>query len=133
MKKKAIIVIILLVLILFGISVLLFNNDEATEVGVFTLKDYARELEEFYDGRLLGETNNERDAKEKAEQVWISKFGNSIKKEKPYCVYYDSQSETWLVKGSFPKDWLGRDVLGGVAYILIQKTNGKVLAVWHDA
>jgi len=41
-------------------------------------------------------------------------------------VLFDEESETWLVHGTLPKN-----TIGGVPYILIQKSDGKVLAVWH--
>lgn len=63
----------------------------------------------------------------KYDTIWLNLFGEKIKDEKPYKVFYDEQNDIWLVKSSLPRGWIG-----GVVYILMQKSDGKILAIWHD-
>ena len=90
---------------------------------------------------VLGETATSRDAKKKAEAVLLEIYGKDILQQKPFHVYFDKENDTWLVVGNwfaysyrnspFPRliTWLSMS--GGVAYIIIRKSDGKVLAVWH--
>lgn len=41
--------------------------------------------------------------------------------------FFDSETELWLVTGT-----LHGGEEGGVAYLIVQKADGKVLAVWHE-
>ncbi len=102
----------------------------------------------FTDDLALGRTESPRDAVKKAELVWIEVlektqvFGDMHTKEyRPYKVFYDSDRAIWLVMGSLGERWYHKIIghffssswYGGVPYILIQKSDGKILAVWHDA
>lgn len=103
-------------------------NKPEDKVNEFSLSEYSNYIENFSSDKILGEIDNEKIAKEKAESVWIELYGDQIKREKkPYIVSFDPNNQVWLVTGSLPKN-----MLGGVPYILIQKPDGKVLAVWHD-
>jgi len=59
-----------------------------------------------------------------AEAVWIPIYGKNIYREKPYTV--SIKNGVWYVEGSLP-----RGSKGGVAFIMIQKTDGKILKVIH--
>jgi len=59
-----------------------------------------------------------------AEAVWIPIYGQNIYKEKPYTVRL--KKGVWSVEGSLPGE-----SKGGVAFILIQKSDGKILKVIH--
>ena len=105
----------------------LFDRQEEN-LREFSLSEYNKYIEKFPYDEILGGIDTQEIAKEKAETVWVEIYGNQIKKEKkPYIVFFDSNNEVWLVTGSLPTD-----MDGGVPYILIQKSDGKVLAVWHD-
>ena len=67
---------------------------------------------------------------EKAEEIWIREYGEDIKEEKPYQVFYDMKNELWLVHGTFHRGLFG-PTMGGVSYILVDRS-GKVISVWHD-
>ena len=109
--------------IVFGVVMLM-----PTKVESFDLEDYRTYLENesFQVDLVLGETETAEDAKEKAEDVWIERYGKDVKSQRPYAVYFDEQSEVWLVTGRL-HFWAD----GGTASILIQKSDGRVLAVWH--
>lgn len=94
----------------------------------FDVEDYSYFIAEFSSDEVLGSIDNAQIAKEKAEMIWLEKYGQDVKKEKPYHVYYDMKNGVWLVTGTMPCD----NADGGVAYILIEKADGKVMAVWHD-
>lgn len=75
----------------------------------------------------MGIIKDDKDAKPKAEEIWIEVYGNKIKDKKPFIVYYDRDTECYLVTGSVPKK-----VDGGKPYIIFQEKDGLILAVWHD-
>ena len=60
-----------------------------------------------------------------AEVVWLSVYGDSIYKKKPFRAELFGDS-LWIVAGSLPPD-----MLGGVPYIEIQKRDCKILGVGH--
>lgn len=99
---------------------------KASTVDNFSISDYDGYIEQFSSKKTLGETNDAKTAKKKAEEVWIELYGEKIKSSKPYKTLYDKTNEVWLVQGSLPEN-----TIGGVPYILIQKSDGRILAVWH--
>jgi len=56
--------------------------------------------------------------------VWLPIYGNVIYREKPYTA--ELKGEVWVVEGSLKKG-----EVGGVALIVIQKKDGKILNVIH--
>ena len=114
---------IILIVVIIVILVACKNTQEILD---FNLSDYQLEIESFPYGENVGIVKDSNDAKNKAEEIWIKLYGESVKKEKPYQVFYDKQNDVWLIKGIQKAK-----VKGGVAHILIE-TDGKVLAVWHD-
>jgi len=93
---------------------------------------YLEKLFFVYDSSNEEEVPDEETAKRKAESVWLKVYGEEVKNEKPYEVKYDSICRVWIVRGSLPKAPEGWIVLGGTAGIIIQKSHGKVIDVWHD-
>lgn len=126
MKKRIILVCLIIVFAVIIIAVLC-NQIGDTTVGTFELNEYQDYIDDFSSNEVLGSIIDSRDAIKKAESLWIDIYGRDVKSNKPYQVFYDSKSETWLVCGSLKP---GR--LGGVPYALIENKTGKVLAVWHD-
>ncbi len=97
------------------------------DVKNFELSNYQYYIDNFTSAENVGSITNSRDAIKKAEKIWVKLYGESVKKEKPYRLFYDEKYETWLIQGT-----LRSNMKGGVANILIENTTGKVLAVWHD-
>lgn len=96
----------------------------------FALEDYTRNLEEFSSDEVVGPIANASDAREKGISVLIDVYGeNVIMGEKPFIVFYDKNTDAWMVRGSLPPIPF---ILGGTAHIIINGSDGKVLAVWHD-
>lgn len=109
------------------LSFFFINKNSNKGIGEFKLSDYQSFLDKFSSDKVVGNIDNTEIAKAQAEKVWIEIYGNNIKEKRPYEVLFDNENQVWLVQGRLPKN---RD--GGVPYILIQKSDGKVLAVWHD-
>lgn len=125
MKKKTIFSICVIVLLIGGLIFMLIIN-KASKIDNFSISDYGSYIEQFSSEKKVGETNDAKTAKKKAEEVWIKLYGEEIKSRKPYRTLYDKTNEVWLVQGSLPEN-----MIGGVPYILIQKADGRILAVWH--
>jgi len=61
-----------------------------------------------------------------AETNWVQIYGNEVLNEKPYLVTFKNDS-ICIVEGTLPEN-----TLGGVAYIEIRLSDGKVLKVTHS-
>jgi len=57
--------------------------------------------------------------------IWTPIYGDEVLKNKPYKVVL--KKGIWFVEGSLPANF----TLGGVPYIEIQKTDGKIIKVMH--
>ncbi len=102
-------------------------RNKSPKVKDFDLNDYQHYIDNFPSEEELGSVIDSKDAIKKAELIWINMYGEIIKKEKPYQVFYDEDNGIWLIQGT-----LRSNMKGGVANILIQNKTGKVLAVWHE-
>jgi|GEM_PF-1230359 len=69
---------------------------------------------------------DEKTAEEVAKVILTLIYGKDIKKSKPFEVNFDSEYNAWVVSGT-----LKANMAGGVPTIIIQKSDGKVLAVSH--
>ena len=125
-KKRIVLLVLIIVILLGGACVILFQN-QTPNVKAFESNDYQYYVDNFPSEENVGNIIDAKDAIKKAEKIWIKLYGESMKKEKPYQVFYDENTGIWLVQGT-----LRSDMMGGVANILIQNETGKVLAVWHD-
>lgn len=127
--------LIVIVLLVVGVSFFssfrgLFYKEE--EVTHFDVLEYESIIHDFSTEYILGEIMDEDKAIEEAQKVWIEVFGEDIKKQRPYKVSFDERNEIWLIEGTFKNALFGSEK-GGVAHIIIRKSDGKVLALWHDA
>lgn len=93
----------------------------------FRLSDYKEYTERYSSTRSLGAVNTADEAMVKAEELWRKVYGEFSAERKPYSVKYDAENEAWLVEGTLPNG-----NLGGVPHVIIEKTEGKILALWHD-
>ncbi len=121
---KKIIYTLIAVCVTFAV-ILACSFFSSKHVGNFSILNYTRELTEFSSYIELGEIQNSEEAKNAAEKIWVETFGESVKNKKPYRVSFDEENQIWLVRGSYL-------LVPGGPHILIQKEDGKVLAVWHD-
>ena len=126
-KRKRIVLLVLIVAILIGGVCMIIIQNKTPNVKGFEFNDYQYYVDSFPSEENVGNTIDAKDAIKKAEKIWNKLYGESIKKEKPYQVFYDEDNGIWLIQGT-----LRSNMKGGVANILIQNKTGKVLAVWHE-
>lgn len=125
-RKSVVLFVLIIVMLIGGVYVGIFQNKNLN-VKEFEINDYQYYIDNFPSEENVGKIVDAKDAIKKAERIWIKLYGESIKDEKPYQVFYDENDGIWLVCGT-----LRSNRKGGVANILIQSKTGKVLAVWHD-
>lgn len=127
-RRKYILIVFAAAVLVAGIFVMLIlNKDRVLEVKAFDAGDYQYYIDNFSSEDDVGSITDAADAVKKAETVWIETYGKQVKKEKPYQVFYDENSDIWLVQGT-----LRANSVGGVANFLADGKTGKVLAVWHE-
>lgn len=127
MKNKILLIFAIILMMSFVGGVTMSILSESRKVGTFDIATYSKYIDEFPSEKILGPISDRKTAKEKAESLFREIYGDSVKSKKPYTVSFDEKSQVWLVEGSLPEN---HD--GGVPHILIRKSDGKVLAVWHD-
>lgn len=127
MRKNNVILLIFIVVMLIGVILIMAVQRNSLSIKSFDVSDYQYFIENFSSEENLGNISNAEDAVIKAENVWLKIYGEHVKREKPYQVFYDAENEVWLIQGS-----LRPNMMGGVSNILIENDTGKVLAVWHD-
>ena len=127
-KRKLIFILLLILFVIFigGILVAIINN-EFPVIKTFKLSEYQYFIDNFSSEENLGSISDSKELLKKVEVIWIEQYGERIKKQKPYQVFYDEANGVWLVQGT-----LRSNRMGGVANILVDNDTGKVLAVWHD-
>ncbi len=103
------------------------GSDTVNEYMLGSIYDYPFLIESkfFPDNGCVPDANT---AVKIADAVLLSIYDEEINDEKPYIVTYDSELSLWIIEGQLPND---PDLFGGVAYIAIQKSDGKVLYITH--
>lgn len=127
-KRKGLFIFLLVLFIAFigGILVVIIKN-KSPEIKTFEASEYQYYIDNFSSEDNLGFISDSKELLKKVEVIWIKQYGERIKNQKPYQVFYDEANGIWLVHGT-----LRSNMLGGVANILVDNDTGKVLAVWHD-
>ncbi len=122
-KKWTLILVGVAVVLLCAVALVIYLKGQSIiTVGTFNVTDYKK-----YGEMNADYVSTADSAQLIAEAVWNSIYGKDSGISKPYKVSYDSVNKIWLVQGSRPGGQAG--VLPN---ILIQQTDGKVLAVWYD-
>ena len=124
MKKKVVFISVGIIFLICAVIVIIVRVN-SSKVGTFNLNDYKEEIDNFPSEEELGAISGPKDALKKAEKLFIELYGNSVKKWKPYKIFYDEENGVWLIEGS-TKFFL---MSGGVGVLI--KDSGEVLAVWH--
>lgn len=127
-KRKVLFIFLLVLFIAFigGILVVIIKN-KSPEIKTFEVSEYQYYIDNFSSEDNLGFISDSKELLKKVEVIWIKQYGERIKDQKPYQVFYDEANGIWLVHGT-----LRSNMMGGVANILVDNDTGKVLAVWHD-
>ncbi len=126
-KKRIVVCSALLAMSLIGL--LFFSKRNMLEVKSFSLDEepyYLLMMEKFPSDKKLGPIATAEEARDSAVKEWVELFGDKVYGKEPYQVFFDADAGVWLVTGSLPKGYVG-----GVPYIIIRQSDGKILAVWH--
>ena len=127
--NKAIIIVFVLMFILVSvISVVMTLNyiHLTNEVFEFSIHNYEENIKNFPLDKNVGDVKNSTEAKKIAEELWIEIYGKEITKNKPFVIFYDTENQAWLIRGT-----LRGEHEGGVPFLIVTE-NGDVLAVWHE-
>lgn len=85
-------------------------------------------IREYPSSFVLGATTNAEDAVKKALMIWVYEFGyDEAYNGNVLNVSIAENGEIWYVSGT-----LDEGIDGGTPEILIRKSDGKILAVWHS-
>lgn len=125
MKKYIVLTIVAFVVAIIIFTI--FQNGTEIQVQAFDFDEYLHYVEEFPSNENCDNVSAVADVCKAAEKIWVAQYGLKVLSQKPYKVFYDSAKDVWMVTGTLPKIY---DV-GGTAHILIKKSTGNVLAVWH--
>ena len=127
-KRKGVFIVVLVLFIacIGGVFIAIIKN-QSPDIKTFDVSEYQYYIDNFSVEDNLGLIIDSKDLLKKVEVIWIKKYGERVKNQKPYQVFYDKENGIWLVQGT-----LRSDKMGGVANILVDNGTGKVLAVWHD-
>ena len=125
-RYRMYILVLVFAVLIGGIPVIAIQNNTPT-IKTFEVHEYQNYLSNFSSEEKLGAISDIQDLLKKVEMIWIKNYGEHIKKEKPYQIFYDENNEIWLVQGT-----LRPNMMGGVANIIVEDGTGKVLAIWHD-
>jgi hypothetical protein len=130
---KKIIITAIIVIVILNIAAYLIvikdNQDENSDSSISyqegNLLDYSTFLSDSIP--INGYVPDAIAAQKIAEAILYPIYGKDIKDKKPFLVKFDEENQVWIIEGQLPKN---RD--GGVPYVIIQKSDGKILAVWHS-
>ena len=68
------------------------GKNKLPETKAFDVGDYQYYIDKFPSEDNLGCISDPKDLLKKVEVIWINKYGERIKKQKPYQVFYDRQT-----------------------------------------
>ena len=127
-KRKGLFIFLPVLFMAFiGGMILMIHKNKFPEIKTFEVSEYQYYIDNFSSEDHLEFISDAKDLLKKVEAIWIEKYGERIKNQKPYQVFYDEVNGIWLVRGT-----LQSNRMGGVANILVDNDTGNVLAVWHD-
>lgn len=78
---------------------------------------------------IFDNVETKEDVIKNVEAIWIEIYGEDlILSERPYNISLDTDRNLWFVTGSFN---YGDNAVGGVAFAVVSKKSGRLLAVSH--
>ena len=126
-KRKNLFIFVVVFIVFIGGVIIVALQNKSPDIKTFEVSEYQYYIDMFPSEENLGSISDTKDLLKKVEKIWIKEYGERIKEEKPYQVFYDEKNGIWLVQGT-----LNSDMVGGVANILLENDTGKVLAIWHE-
>ena len=133
MKKftKCFSVLLCVLLLCLTFASCLEKEPTPKEEFVYKLEDFEYYTNKFKKEINVGEIKDSDDAIAKADKLFVETYGQeNMEDEKPYQSFFDEESESWYVKGTFHQNSAGTKK-GGVAKVIFD-TDGNVLALWHE-
>jgi hypothetical protein len=109
MKKLLLMTLIIMMTVIFGTSFKKPVDDRKNQSGYIPKSGFVP---------------NKITAIKIAETIWLPIYGERIYRKKPYTVKL--KNGVWIIEGTLPTN-----SKGGVPYIEIQKTDGKILKVMY--
>jgi len=134
MKKMITIFIIVLIIISLTIflsfTIINYKYDNIDTYVTGSLSDYPYYIE-FLNKDIpnKGYIPDAKTARNIARKIFIKKFGyiDTYINNKPFTVEFDEKNDVWIVSGNMRKQQAG-----GVPFVILRKSDGKVIAIWHD-
>lgn len=130
-SKHSIVIISIMLAVVVGIVCLAFVINNQT-VRSFELSEYDAMVEHYNNNfpeeekaEPKGSIGSAKEAKKAAKAVWKEIYGFSASLKIPYHVFFDEENQVWYICGT----WFFAE---GGPHILIRKSDGEILAVWHD-
>jgi len=122
--KKIIIISIIILVVLLLITLLIFSLIRDN------FKDNMELLPQEIEGYIPpnGFVPDEETARKIAETVWLPIYGRQVLRQKPYRVKLIDE-KIWIVEGTLKGIPF---VVGGTAYIEINKNTGEIIKVTHS-
>ena len=96
-------------------------------IDVFNADDYKNYIKEFSSDKAVTDPRDEKTTFDEIEMIWVGIYGDCVKSEKPYRMFYDEKNDMRLICGTLPENRLG-----GTAHAIVDDKTGKVLAIWHE-
>ncbi len=126
--RKTIITAYAISILMLVLSIVYFNLDNSNAIKTFSVDNYKEYIENETNNIFTHEINNQTEAKNIAEDLFVKIYGEDVLKEKPFNVSYDCKADTWLINGTFHGN---KNAVGGVANLIVT-SNGEVKAIWHE-
>lgn len=126
--RKTIITAYAISILMLVLSLIYFNLDNSNAIKTFSVDNYKEYIENETNNIYTHEINNQTEAKNIAEDLFVKIYGEDVLKEKPFNVSYDRKADTWLITGTFHGN---KNAVGGVANLIVT-SNGEVKAIWHE-
>jgi hypothetical protein len=117
---------ILKILVILALLVMIFGFTSSNISGESRYDEILNDLRSERYIPISGVVPDEATAIKMAELIWNNMFSETILNKKPFKVKYYKKEKIWLVEGT-----LDDNMVGGVPYILIRKSDGRVISVWH--
>lgn len=111
-------------IVILGSVLLVYSS---VRVRPFSVDAYEEYIELFSWAHTTAPIESARDARMSAKQIWQDTYADVCNEShQPYVVSFDPIAEVWMVEGTnlFLHE-------GGVPHVLI-RSNGEVIALWHD-
>ena len=117
-KKKIIIALIVLFAAIIGLKFAAVKR-KSPDIKACDVSEYQSSIDWSSGDDNLEPISDSKELPKKVEAIWVETYGENVKKEKAYQVFYDEKSGVWLVTGTLPST--GTLIIGGA--LIEEKTD----------